>query len=50
MKDSKKSEAMRPRQWSSKELFAGSREILIEHNADCYRLSITKAGKLILNK
>ncbi len=32
------------------ELFAGCREILIEHNREYYRLMITKAGKLILNK
>ena len=34
----------------SSELFAGKREILIRHNKDCYRLMITKAGKLVLNK
>lgn len=34
----------------SKDLFINSREIVIEHNDDFYRLSITKAGKLILNK
>lgn len=35
---------------SSKELFAENREIVIEHNENLYRLSITKSGKLILNK
>ncbi len=34
----------------SQDLFSGLREILIEHNQNYYRLSITKAGKLILNK
>ena len=36
--------------WRSEELFKGAREILIEHDSTCYRLMITKAGKLILNK
>ena len=35
---------------SSDELFTGGREILIRHKNDCYRLIITKSGKLILNK
>ncbi|MCB9799195.1 MAG: hemin uptake protein HemP [Candidatus Omnitrophica bacterium] len=35
---------------SSKELFKGNREIMIEHLNQYYRLQITKAGKLILNK
>lgn len=34
----------------SEQLFQGSREVIIEHCADRYRLMITKAGKLILNK
>ena len=34
----------------SDQLFQGSREIIIEHSAHEYRLMITKAGKLILNK
>jgi len=34
----------------SEELFKGSREIIIEHDQDQYRLLITKSGKLILNK
>ena len=34
----------------SEELFTGRREILIRHKSDTYRLMITKAGKLILNK
>ncbi len=39
-----------PRTISSDELFMGSREIVIRHKDEFYRLSITKAGKLILNK
>jgi hemin uptake protein HemP len=35
---------------SSYTLFEGKREIIIEHNKIFYRLMITKAGKLILNK
>ena len=34
----------------SEELFQGEREIVIEHLKEHYRLLITKAGKLILNK
>lgn len=34
----------------SEDLFQGSREIVIEHAQEKYRLIITKAGKLILNK
>jgi hemin uptake protein HemP len=34
----------------SSDLFRGSREIVIEHCGQHYRLQITKAGKLILNK
>ena len=35
---------------SSEQLFQGSREVIIEHSQEQYRLMITKAGKLILNK
>lgn len=34
----------------SEDLFQGSREVVIEHAREKYRLIITKAGKLILNK
>lgn len=34
----------------SEDLFKNEREILIIHGEACYRLQITKAGKLILNK
>ncbi len=36
--------------FDSKELFQGSKEIVIKHHEIHYRLLITKAGKLILNK
>lgn len=36
--------------WRSEELFSGRREVVIEHDGARYRLLITKAGKLILNK
>ncbi len=35
---------------NSQELFQGKREIIIQHLNEQYRLLITKAGKLILNK
>jgi len=34
----------------SEELFCGNKEIVIEHQGTQYRLIITKAGKLVLNK
>lgn len=34
----------------SEDLFGSDREIIIEHGHSQYRLQITKAGKLILNK
>jgi hemin uptake protein HemP len=39
-----------PRVLASHELFAGKRELIIRHGNRHYRLQITKAGKLILNK
>jgi hemin uptake protein HemP len=38
------------KKWDSKELFSGSRELVIEHTGDEYRLRITNQGKLILTK
>ncbi|MFU0503334.1 hemin uptake protein HemP [Pseudaminobacter sp. NGMCC 1.201702] len=35
---------------SSTSLFAGGREIAIDHGGALYRLKITRQGKLILNK
>ena len=38
------------RKVSSADLFGPAREIIIEHRTEEYRLSITRAGKLILTK
>ncbi len=38
------------RVFSSEDLFRSQREIVIVHGQAQYRLQITKAGKLILNK
>jgi hemin uptake protein HemP len=38
------------RRCTSEELFAGAREVVIRHGSEEYRLSITRAGKLILTK
>ncbi|MBL8849719.1 MAG: hemin uptake protein HemP [Planctomycetaceae bacterium] len=34
----------------SEDILQGAREVLIQHGAETYRLRLTKAGKLILNK
>lgn len=39
-----------PRKITTQELFQAGSEVLIQHGAETYRLRITKAGKLILNK
>lgn len=39
-----------PRVITTDELFAGAREIWIQHGEQQYRLRITAAGKLILTK
>jgi hemin uptake protein HemP len=39
-----------PRRVASVQLMAGSREIIIEHGDDEYRLRLTGSGKLILTK
>ena len=39
-----------PRVLTSSDLFAGEREIVIEHEAEYYRLRWTSKGKLILTK
>jgi hemin uptake protein HemP len=38
------------REIDSRELMRGEREIVIRHGAEAYRLSVTRAGKLILRK
>lgn len=35
---------------TSEELLQGEREVMIKHSNEYYRLMVTKAGKLILNK
>ncbi len=35
---------------SSRQLFAGAREVRIKHRGECYRLLETKNGKLVMNK
>jgi hemin uptake protein HemP len=35
---------------SSSDILQGDREVLIQHGEHVYRLRVTKAGKLILNK
>jgi hemin uptake protein HemP len=34
----------------SEDLLKGGKEVLIQHGQETYRLRLTKAGKLILNK
>lgn len=43
-------EKIPPPVYQTRELFGLKREIIIEHGEAQYRLRITKAGKLILNK
>lgn len=63
MNDGKKEDGMNPAEsakshdrsgdlpiYESERLFAGTREIGIEHAGSVYRLRITRQGKLILNK
>jgi hemin uptake protein HemP len=38
------------REYDTKTLFMGEREIVINHCGSAYRMKITKQGKLILNK
>lgn len=43
-------EAEKRRVFASEELFQNEREVIILHDGARYRLRMTKAGKLILNK
>jgi hemin uptake protein HemP len=36
--------------WHSEELLKGSKEVLIQHGTETYRLRLTRQGKLILYK
>jgi hemin uptake protein HemP len=38
------------REVNSQELMQGTREIIIRHGTEAYRLSVTRSGKLILRK
>jgi hemin uptake protein HemP len=38
------------KRWTSRELFAGQRELVIEHANSEYRLRLTSQGKLVLTK
>jgi hemin uptake protein HemP len=38
------------REVNSQELMQGTREIIIRHGSEAYRLSVTRSGKLILRK
>lgn len=40
----------KPHRLKSAELLRGSREVVIEHEGDEYRLRLTSQGKLILTK
>jgi hemin uptake protein HemP len=42
--------AMRGNMLDSKELFSGSREVIIAHGSENYRLRLTSQNKLILTK
>lgn len=43
-------EGRAPRRMTSADLFGGAREVVIEHDAEAYRLRWTSKGKLILTK
>ncbi len=47
LSESKTAEILR---WTTKVLFAGAREIVIEHDGVEYRLRLTSQDKLILTK
>ena len=48
--DKEKKNIEQKRVLHSEDLFQGEREVIIKHSKDSYRLLVTKAGKLILNK
>ena len=47
---SEPSKSFSKRVLTSEELLQGAREVMIKHADEYYRLMVTKAGKLILNK
>lgn len=42
--------ASKPRQFTSASLFGDAREVQIIHAGECYRLIVTRNGRLVLNK
>ena len=50
IESSVKSPPKQEREYRSEDLFQNEREIVIVHGEARYRLQITRAGKLILNK
>jgi hemin uptake protein HemP len=48
--DPNPTDSVKQRIWTSEELFAGKREILISHGSEIYRLRHTRYGRLILQK
>lgn len=48
--DSARPDQREPVDFDTRDLFAGRSEIRIAHDNAVYRLRITRAGKLILNK
>ena len=42
--------ALRDQRLDSRDLFIGTREIIIEHGGELYRLRLTQQNKLILTK
>lgn len=47
---SSKKIAQTPREIDTDELFRGAKAVIINHEGEPYRLSVTKNGKLILQK
>ena len=47
---SSKSSPLSARELASDDLLQGTREVLIRHGTDVYRLRLTRNGKLILHK
>lgn len=43
-------ESRKPQLYSDDLFRNGENEVLIEHQGECYRLRLTRLGKLILNK
>ena len=50
MPESQPASAASQREVNSQELMQGTREIIIRHGSEAYRLSVTRSGKLILRK